>query len=87
MSPEGLWWTALALGAVVLLVAVGLLEWFTRLVERIEDLAERIWQTGKQVAANTATTWQLTETSRKLDALADEAGRHGQLLEDTKRGP
>lgn len=80
MTHLGFWWLAVGLGAVVLLVAVALLEYFTRLVEQIEEASETIWMTGKQVAANTATTWQLGRTSERLDLLADEAGRHAELL-------
>jgi hypothetical protein len=42
--------------------------------------AEQIWATGKQVARNTATTWMLGETSRRLDALTEEALRHDAFL-------
>jgi hypothetical protein len=80
MSDTALWGLALGLGAVVIVVAVVLLEIFTRHVNRIEGTAERIWITGKQVAANTATTWMLGQTSERLDELADEAGRHAELL-------
>lgn len=80
MTHLGFWWLAVGLGFVVILVAVALLEYFTRLVEQIEVAADKIWQTGKQVAANTATTWQLQTTSEGLDLLTEEAGRHAQLL-------
>lgn len=80
-SQDILYWSiALGAGAVVLVVAVWLLETFTRLVERIHELSERIWRTGKDVAGNTATTWLLHETSDRLDHLTNEAGRHGELL-------
>lgn len=80
MTHLGFWWLAVGLGFVVILVAVALLEYFTRLVEQIETAAEKIWETGKQVAANTATTWQLQATSERLDLLTEEAGRHAELL-------
>jgi hypothetical protein len=80
MEHETFWWIALGGGLVVILVAVALLEIFTRLVARIEDASERIWHTGKQVAANTATTWQLDGTAARLEALTEEAGRHAELL-------
>lgn len=80
MSDEAYWWVALALGLVVAVVAVVLLEVFLRQVHRIERGAGLVWKAGKQVARNTATTWLLPETSSRLDELVDEAGRHGQLL-------
>ena len=81
MSDEALWWIALALGLVVSVVAVVLLQTFLSQVHRIERGAQAIWEAGKQVAANTATTWQLDETSTRLDALTEEAGRHKDFLE------
>lgn len=80
MSTEGYWWLALGLGLVVAVVAVVLLEVFLREVHRIERGAAQVWQAGKEVARNTATTWLLPETSRRLDALTDEAMRHVELL-------
>ncbi len=80
MSDTTLWWIALALGLVVCVVAVVLLEVFLRQVHRIERGSEAIWQAGKQVAANTATTWQLGERSVRLDLLTEEALRHDALL-------
>jgi hypothetical protein len=80
MSDEGLWIVALVLGLVVAGVAVFLLQTFLNELHRIERGAEAIWAAGKQVAANTATTWQLGVTSEKLDALAAEAGEHERLL-------
>lgn len=80
-----LWGFALVLGLVVILAAVAFLEELYGQVERIRHVAGRIWHTGKQVAANTATTWQLGGTSERLDGLAHEAGRHAGLFRDGKR--
>lgn len=80
MSDTGYWFLALALGLVVAVVAVVLLEIFLRQVHRIESGAGLVWTAGKQVARNTATTWLLPETSGRLDALADEAMLHVALL-------
>lgn len=74
------WSVALGLGLVVILVAAVLLEVFTRQVYRIERDARAIWETGKRVAANTATTWMLGETSERLDLLTEEARRHDEWL-------
>ena len=56
MSDEAYWGIALALGLVVAVVAVVLLEVFLRQVHRVERGAGAVWTAGKQVARNTATT-------------------------------
>lgn len=80
MSTNTWWAITLGLGLVVAVVAVVLLQIFLRRLHRLEHEAARIWHTGKLVARNTATTWQLEVTAERLDALTDEAGRHHQLL-------
>ncbi len=80
MSDEAYWGIALGLGLVVAVVAVVLLELFLRQVHRIERGAGLVWQAGKEVARNTATTWLLPETSKRLDLLTDEAMAHVELL-------
>jgi len=80
MRDEGYWSVALGLGLLVAVAAVVLLELLLRQVHRIERGAGLVWAAGKQVAGNTATTWLLGETSRRLDLLTEEAGRHVQLL-------
>lgn len=80
MSTNTWWAISLGLGLVVAVVAVVLLQIFLRRLHRLEHDAERIWHTGKLVAQNTATTWQLGVTSERLDALTEEAGRHQRLL-------
>ncbi len=81
MSTHAIWWMTLGLGAVVSVVAVLLLQTFYRQVKRIERGADAIWETGKQVARNTATTWMLHQTTVRLDGLTDEALRHDAFLE------
>jgi hypothetical protein len=80
MSDVALWWIALGVGAVVLLVALALLHTLLLQLRKIEDGADAIWKAGKQVARNTATTWQLNVTSQGLDALTEEALRHDAFL-------
>ena len=80
MSDDAYWWLALGLGLVVAVVAVVLLEVFLRQVHRIERGAGLVWQAGKEVARNTATTWLLPETTKRLDLLTDEAMKHVDLL-------
>ncbi len=80
MSTESLWWIALALGLVVALVVVALLQTFYIKVRRIDRGADAIWEAGKQVARNTATTWMLGQTSYELNNLTDEAIKHDAFL-------
>lgn len=80
MSHHAYWFLALALGLVVAVVVVVLLETFLRDVHRIERGAGLVWTAGKQVAGNTATTWLLGETSQRLTALTQEAGKHIDVL-------
>lgn len=82
MSTNGLWWLTLALGLVVCLVAVLLLQIFYRKVRRIESGASAIWETGKQVARNTATTWMLHQTTVRLDTFTEEALKHDAFLDE-----
>jgi hypothetical protein len=80
MSTNGWWAITLGLGLVVAVVAVALLQIFLNQLHRVERGAERLWHTGKLVAGNTATTWQLGTTTERLQRLTEEAGRHEQLL-------
>jgi hypothetical protein len=80
MTDQTLWWIALGLGLVVAVVAVILLQLFLNQVRRIEEAAGEIWTAGKQVARNTATTWQLSAASNRLESLEEEVGRHADLL-------
>lgn len=80
MSDVTLWWIALAVGAVVLVIAIALLQTFLTQLHKIEHGAQAIWKAGKEVAGNTATTWQLDATSKGLDALSEEALRHDAFL-------
>ena len=80
MSTNSYWAISLGLGLVVAIVAVVLLQLFLNQVRRIERGAAAIWESGKLVARNTATTWMLGTTSTKLDALTAEALRHDAFL-------
>ncbi len=80
MSTNEYWAISLLLGLVVAVVAVALLQLFLNRLRRIERGAEAIWESGKLVARNTATTWMLGTTSAKLDALTAEALRHDAFL-------
>lgn len=86
MTSTGYWWLALLLGLVVAVVAVVLLHTLLRQVLRIEHAAGEVWLAGRQVAANTANTWVLSETVHQLDLLTDEAGEHKKLLDGASGG-
>jgi pyruvate dehydrogenase complex dehydrogenase (E1) component len=87
VGDHGYWFLALALGLVVTVVAVILLEVFLREVHRIEQGAASVWTAGKQVARNTSTTWLLGATSDRLTVLTEEAGRHADLLSPRASAP
>lgn len=80
MSTNAAWWLTLGLGLVVAVVAVALLETFYRKVRDVEAGTVAIWNMGKEVARNTATTWMLSQTPERLDRLTEEALRHDALL-------
>lgn len=80
MSTNTAWWITLGLGLIVAIVAVVLLEIFYRKVRAIEAGSLAIWNMGKEVARNTATTWMLAQTPERLDRLTEEALRHDALL-------
>ncbi len=80
MSPDAYWWLALGLGLLAAVIATILLQLFYRQLRRIERDSLAVWETGKQVASNTATTWLLGDISAGLDQLITEAGRHDRLL-------
>jgi uncharacterized membrane protein len=67
MSTNGYWAISLVLGLVVAVVAVVLLQLFLNQVKRIERGAEAVWESGKLVARNTATTWHHVRQARRVD--------------------
>ena len=82
MTDEGLWWLALAIGAVVLVVVLALLHTLYRAVRHIDDRVLTVWMMGKQVARNTATTWMLGQTPGIAAEIKDEALRHAEFLSE-----
>lgn len=85
MSQTGHWWLALGLGLLAAVAVTALLQLLYRQVRRVEAGAAAVWQAGQEVAANTATTWLLEETSLRLGLLTDEAGRHARALDGNRR--
>lgn len=75
-----IWWVTLAVGLVVALVVVVLLQLLLKSVERLRDSVDTLWLTATAVARNTATTWLLGQTAASVEGLRDEALRHDALL-------
>jgi hypothetical protein len=86
MSTNALWWMTLGLGLVVSIVAVVLLHMFLLQLRRIDRGSAAIWEAGKQVARNTATSWMLHQTTVRLDGLTEEALHHDAFLDDVLAG-
>lgn len=74
------WWIALGLGFVIILAVIILLTFLSSLVRDIDLNVADLWETATQLAANTATTWMLQQSGTASGELADEVGRHAQLL-------
>jgi len=77
---QTLWWITLAVGLVVAIVVVVLLQLLFAAVKRIERNVIVLWNTATTVARNTATSWLLGGTATALDELKAEALRHDALL-------
>lgn len=84
---ESLAWVALAVGFVVTLVVLILLQLLLTAVNRIQRDVIELWHTATTVARNTATTWLLNETANTLDELKAEMPRHEALLSQGAPGP
>lgn len=85
MTAHDYWWLSLGFGVIVIAAAVTLLQILLGEVRRVEHAARAVWEMGKRVARNTATTWMLGQTSTALDALRTELGRHRALLGGSSR--
>lgn len=75
-----LWWVALAAGAVVIIVVIALLSLLLSFVGSIEAGVHRVRDVAQGVANNTANIKIALAVIDSLDEVADEAGRHAQLL-------
>ncbi len=79
------WWITLGMGAVVIAAVIVLLSLLVSFVDDIDQNLKDAWDTATRLAANTATTWQLRQTTSRAQDIVDEAGRHIALL-DAKLG-
>lgn len=75
-----MWWVTLGLGAVVIIAVIVLLSMLVALVDDIDVNVREVWDTATRVAANTATTWMLQQTTVRTAELDAEVQRHAQLL-------
>lgn len=75
-----MWWVTLGLGVVVIVAVVVLLSMLIALVDDIDVNVRELWDTATRVAANTATTWMLQQTTVRTAELDAEVQRHAQLL-------
>jgi len=78
MSPGAVytvWGVSLALGVVVLIVVVALLELIFRAASRIESVVGKIWIAGQGVANNTIHIALLHRTNLTAERILDAAGR------------
>lgn len=79
-TEETIWFIILGIGLVVVAVVIALLTLLIRLVNYIDTGAAELWETATQLAANTATTWQLNATLENMHKLKNELALHDQLL-------
>ena len=75
-----MWWVTLGLGAVVIIAVIVLLSLLIALVDDIDVNVREVWDTATRLAANTATTWMLQQTTVRTAELDAEVQRHAQLL-------
>lgn len=78
------WWITLGVGLVVAVVVTLLLHILYRAVVKIDENVLAVWNMGKQVARNTATTWILGQTPRIAGEIKEEALKHAEFLEGTQ---
>ncbi len=69
-----LWWLAVGLGVVVVIVVAVLLRLIVRTAGRIHQAVADIWTGGKQIAGNTVTIALLQRTNYLAGELLGSAG-------------
>lgn len=79
---KALWYVALGLGLVVILVVIALVTLLSKLVRDIEVGVDSLWTVTKRLAQNTTGLYQLAGTGSVLRALREELIRHDKLLSD-----
>lgn len=79
---RALWYVALGLGLVVVLVVIALVTLLSKLVNDIDVGVDSLWTVTKRMAQNTTGLYQLAGTGSILRALREELIRHDKLLSD-----
>lgn len=74
MTEQELWWLALGLFAVVVVVVAVLLGWVIAAAKEIDRRAEDIWTVGKEIAGNTVSIWMLESTNANLERIEKAVG-------------
>jgi len=75
-----IWWITLAVGAVVAVVVVLLLQALLREVESLTESVDQVLQTAGTVARNTGQSWVIGAAADSVEDLRDEALKHDALL-------
>ena len=79
---KAMWYVALGLGLVVILVVIALVTLLSKLVRDIDVGVDSLWTVTKRLAQNTTGLYQLAGTGSVLRALREEMIRHDKLLSD-----
>ncbi len=79
-SDVTLWWVAIGIGFVVVLVVIVLLSLLVSFVKDIDVRVDDALSTAAKVAANTANTSELVDTLNLCVGLKEETARHAELL-------
>lgn len=79
---KNLWYIALGIGLVVVLVVIVLLTMLSSLVHDIDVGVATLWTVTKRLAINTTGTYQLAGTASILRALREECLRQDKMLSE-----
>ncbi len=79
-----LWYIALGMGLVVVIVVIALLTLLSRLVKEIDVGVASLWTVTKRLAQNTTGLYQLAGTGSIVRALREEMLRHDLLLSEQR---
>ena len=79
-NQKNMWYVALGLGLVVVLVVIAVLSLLRGLVNDIIQGVDLLWMTTKRLAQNTTGLYQLAGSASIAVALRDELIRHDKML-------
>jgi len=75
-----IWWITLAVGLIVAVAVVLLLQSLLKEVAALCESVDELWRTAGTVAINTDKIWLVGATADAVEELRDEALRHDALL-------